>query len=255
MVRGLARAARALGRPEYAQAATRAVDCLGAEHWRDGRLLGSARARQSACLDDHAFLGEALLELLATRWRRADLEFAVALAEALLEHFEDRAHGGFWFTAHDAERLLQRPKTFADESLPSGNGVAARFLGRLGDLVGEPRYRVAAERTLRAAWASLAAAPAAHATLLDALADAVLGVETVVLRGPEGALGAWQTELARRYAPACQVFAIPADAPGLPPALAAKPGGGGEVVAYLCRGTHCEAPATTLAGLVGRLSR
>jgi hypothetical protein len=41
------------------------------------------------------------------------------------------------------------------------------------------------------------------------------------------------------------VFAIPADAPDLPPALAAKPAAAG-VVAYVCEGTTCAAPESSL---------
>ena len=33
-----------------------------------------------------------------------------------------------------------RPKSFADDATPSGNGVAARLLVRLGYLLAEPRY-------------------------------------------------------------------------------------------------------------------
>ena len=65
------------------------------------------------------------LRLLQTRWRADWLEFAVEIADALLERFEDRERGGFWFTAHDHEALMHRSKSFSDDSLPAGNGVAA----------------------------------------------------------------------------------------------------------------------------------
>ncbi len=62
-----------------------------------------------------------------------------------------RESGGFYFTASDHERLIHRSKTFSDEAVPSGNGVAASVLCRLGLLLGEVRYLDAAERTLKAA--------------------------------------------------------------------------------------------------------
>ena len=46
-------------------------------------------------------------------------------------------------------------EALADESLPAGNGVAARALGRLGHLVGDTRYLAAAEKCLQAAWPHL----------------------------------------------------------------------------------------------------
>jgi uncharacterized protein YyaL (SSP411 family) len=255
MVRGLAIAARALGRPELGHAATRAVDFIRAELWRDGRLLAShagGRAGGRAYLDDHAFLADALLELLQVRWRSADLAFAIELAEALLEGFEDREHGGFWFTAADAEPLVHRPKPFADEATPAGNGVAARVLQRLGYLLGEPRYLAAAERTLAAAWASLTLAPEAHAALLAALEERLSPTEIVLLRGPAAVVGPWAGELGRLYAPRRLVYAIADHAQDLPAAIATKtPAASG--LAYVCTGTRCEAPIDSFAVLVRRL--
>ena len=141
-------------------AAATAVDFVSETLLVDGRLLASFKdgeARFPAYLDDHAFLLDALLELLQARWSTEHLEFAITLADTLLEHFEDTENGGFYFTANDSEELIHRPKPLADESVPSGNGIAAFGLQRLGFLLGETRYLDAAERTLCAAW--IASAP------------------------------------------------------------------------------------------------
>jgi uncharacterized protein YyaL (SSP411 family) len=255
MIRGLAIAARALERPDLAAAATRAVDFLRRELWRDGRLFAThkdGRSHLAGYLDDYVFLAEALLELLATRWRPADLEFAVALAEAALAHFDDPAAGGFWFTADDAEALIHRSKSFADEALPAGNGVAARLYGRLGYLLGEPRYLAAAERTLKAAWSAIERYPPAHGSLLDALEERLHPTEIVILRGPADVVAPWHRDLARLYAPRRLVLAIPDTATGLPPALASKPAAPGGA-AYVCAGSVCEAPIDALPTLVRRL--
>ncbi|HEX7236101.1 MAG TPA: thioredoxin domain-containing protein, partial [Gammaproteobacteria bacterium] len=64
MIAGMARAARVLDRPELAESATRAVDFIRAELWRDGRLKATykdGRARFAAYLDDYAFLAHGLL--------------------------------------------------------------------------------------------------------------------------------------------------------------------------------------------------
>jgi uncharacterized protein len=255
MIQGLAVAARVLAREDLAAAATCAVDFLRAELWRDGRLFAThkdGRSQLKAYLDDYAFLADGLLDLLATRWRSADLEFAVELAEVLLAHFEDAANGGFWFTADDAEPLLHRSKSFADEALPSGNGVAARLFGRLGHLLGEPRYLLAAERVLRAAWSAIERYPPAHGSLLTALEEQLQPVEIVIVRGPAPDAAAWHAELSRVYAPRRLTFAIPDSCADLPPALAVR-ASGTTTLAYLCRGTSCEAPFTNLPALIRRL--
>src|SRR3982751_599431 len=173
MIGGIARAKRASDDIDALFAeAERALDFLHANVWRHGRLFAcyaGGVAKFPAYLDDHAFLLDALLAMLRVRWRRRDLDWAIALAAALLARFEDAAGGGFFFTAHDAEPLPQRPKPFMDESLPSGNGIAARTLLKLGHLIGETRYLDAAERTLRAAWSTLSEVPHACPALLLAL--------------------------------------------------------------------------------------
>ena len=44
-------------------------------------------------------------------------------------------------------------------------------------------------------------------------------------------------------------IAIPADEPGLPPGLAARRAPPSGCLAYVCRGTQCEAPLADLAAL------
>jgi uncharacterized protein YyaL (SSP411 family) len=256
MIRGLAVAARALERPDFAEAAERAVDFIRAHLWRDGRLLATCkdgRAHLAAYLDDYAFLADALLELLQYRWRSADLRFVVALTDAVLGHFEDRTSGGFFFTADDHEALMHRSKSFGDDATPSGNGVAVQVLLRLGHLLGESRYLDAAERALRAGWSPLERYPQGHATLLNALDERLRPIEIVIIRGAHAEAARWRNELAAVYAPRRLLFAIPDDAADLPVALAEKRAAQ-DTVAYVCRGMTCSAPLNSLEHLVSELA-
>jgi hypothetical protein len=263
-IKGLAIAARILDRPELADAATRTVDFIHRTMWRDGRLLATykdGRAHLKAYLDDYAFLAEALIELLQTRWRSRDLEFARALAEVLLSRFEDTESGGFFFTASDHESLIHRSRTFNDESVPSGNGVAASVLCRLGYLLAEPRYLQAAERTLKAARTSMERHPQAHLTLLAALEDYLEPLQIVIVRGAAAESRRWASSLRAHHSRCRLIFAIPGDAADLPPAIAAKRIGGDRIagdpdpVAYVCTGTSCSAPLTSLEEAERALSR
>src|SRR5690606_11430619 len=103
--------------------------------WRDGRLYATHRdgkTHLNAYLDDYAFLVDALIDLMQAEFRSADLAYARTLADAMLERFEDRNAGGFFFTSHDHERLIQRTKPAHDNATPAGNAVAAVALQRLG---------------------------------------------------------------------------------------------------------------------------
>jgi hypothetical protein len=248
MIKSLSVASRVLQRPDLAEAATTAVDFLRRHLWRDGRLLATykeGRAHLPAYLDDYAFLIDGLLELLQARWRSSDLEFARQLADVLLAQFEDGDDGGFFFTAKEHESLILRSKTYADESLPSGNGVAACALYRLGILLGETSYLDAAERTLRASWSAVQDYPQAHMSLINCLEDLLSPLQVLIIRGGAASANRWARELGVLYAPTRMIFAIPSDAIDLPDSLAAK-SAASETLAYLCSGMTCSAPLTNL---------
>jgi uncharacterized protein YyaL (SSP411 family) len=93
MIAGMARAARVFDRPDWLQSAQRAMDFVRSTLWHDGKLLATykdGKAHLNAYLDDHAFLLNALLELLQAEYRNVDLAFATQLADALLSRFDDR---------------------------------------------------------------------------------------------------------------------------------------------------------------------
>jgi uncharacterized protein len=255
MIGGLARAARRLARGDYAEAATRALDFIRAELWAEGRLKAvykDGRARFAAYLDDYALLAAGVLELLQYRWRDGDLDFACALADVLLARFEDE-RGGFFFTADDHESLIHKPKPFADEALPSGNGVAANVLVTLGHLLGEQRYLDAAERTVRAALHSIQRYPEGHPTLLRALDALLAPPQLVVVRAPTPALEAWRAARDATYDSRRLGFSIPADAASLRGLLAERTSRGAGGTAYLCEGLTCRAPIDSPAALAAAL--
>jgi len=243
-IAALARAARALQRPEWIGSADEALAALRQSAWGDGMLyanVAEANARIPGFLDDHAFLLDALLELLQCRWRDEDLEWAIALADTLLDKFEDRRHGGFRFSAAEHATPLQNPRTFTDEALPSGNGMAASALLRLGHLLGETRYLDAAERCLRAASEGLQKYPDVCSTLLRALREFHSPRTQVVIRYREDEEPVWREALRETNATRVEAFLIPAGAAALPGMLAQrKPRKGG--IAYVCTGLSCRAP-------------
>ena len=255
MIRGMAIAARALRRDDLATSATRALDFIRRELWRDGRLLATSmdgRAHLNAYLDDYVYLADAVLELQQVRFRSEELAFARELLEVVLRHFQDGSAGGFYFTSDDHETLIQRPKSFSDDAIPAGNGIAALVLQRMGHLLGEPRYLAAAEATLRTAWPALLQHPQAHMSLLAALEEFLSPGEVVIIRGTTDDVGSWSRALAKGFAPRRLVLAIPADATGLPPALADKAPLAG-TAAYLCRGQVCSEPLESLGALLEQL--
>ena len=256
-IRGFAIAGRALDRPDLIDKAAAAVDFISSHLMENGRLLASykdGKSRFPAYLDDHAFLLDALLELLQARWSNKHLDLATQMADLLLAHFFDAEDGGFFFTANDHEQLMHRPKPYADDATPSGNGIAVLALQRMGFLLGETRYLDAAEKTLRSSWRAMDEYPHGHVSLLSALEEYIRHPEIVIIRGAADEITRWRDSAARLYAPRRLVFAIDAETEALPGALADRKAESGKTIAYRCTGSQCSLPLDSWDALAGELS-
>ncbi len=237
-ISALASAARISGNEALVTTAQKALDFIRARLWVDGRLLAVARGSRSyqmGFLDDYAFLLDGVLEMLATSFRPADLEFAQLLARALLTHFEDPYQGGFFFTASDHETLIQRPRPLQDDATPAGNAVAARGLLRLGRLLDNLVYVNAAERTLKCAWDELQRSPQACGAMLGVLDEWLNPPAVVVLRGDKDQIQQVRRDLANEAIIRSQVYALD------PASLIQRYPVEGPFTAYRCDGTRCSA--------------
>jgi hypothetical protein len=251
MIKGMAHAGRFLDRPDFVESARRAADFVARELWHNGRLMATTRngkAHLNAYLDDYVLLAEGLLELCQARWSSPHFQFAIDLIEATLNHFEDREHGGFYFTSDDHEQLLHRQKPVGDDATPSGNGVAALVLLRFGHLLGDDRYLSAAERTLQALAGDVQRFPSAHCSLLNALEEYLDPTQTVVLRGHGPELQQWMRTCHDDYAPHRIIISIPDDALELVEALS-RHTATDKLQAYVCDGFACRAPITEMPDL------
>ncbi len=141
LVSGLCRAAHAAatwGDAALADEATALALAAGRRlvqaHVVDGRVMraefqGVVHTR--GYLDDVAFLARACLDLhertLEPQWRTE----ASTLAAYAIEHHVRPDHDGFFFTADDAEELIERTESQHDGPIPSGVGVIVEVLARL----------------------------------------------------------------------------------------------------------------------------
>ncbi len=244
MIKGLATAGRIFKQENWINSAVEASDFIRAQLWRDNRLVATfkdGKAHLNAYLDDYAYLLDALLELMQTQFRAADLSFAIELADVLLEQFEDPKAGGFFFTSHDHETLIHRPKPVQDNATPSGNGIAAITLQRLGYFLGETRYLTAAEKTLQLFYPSLSLQPDKYASLLTALKEHIEPPIVVVLRGEAITAQSWQWAIQDRF-PGAIVLNLSGELVGLPGCLIkALPADNtrNSVTAQVCKADSC----------------
>lgn len=256
MIAALAKAARALDAPEYAEAARRAATfILTTMRSEDGRLLHRWRegdAGLQANIDDYAFMVWGLIELYETTFDAAYLEDALELNDVLLTHFRDEKEGAFFFTPDDGEALLSRQKELYDGAIPSGNSVVMYNLLRLSRLTGNTDLEAEAARVSAYAGGLIRRMPSGFAAFLIGLDFAVGPTFEVVVVGRPGAADteAMLGALRSRYLPNKVVILRPeGDAPAvtrLAPYTATQRALGGEATAYVCRNFVCNRPTTSV---------
>jgi uncharacterized protein YyaL (SSP411 family) len=261
MLRAFAEAANAFGRSDYRDAAVRNAEFVLANLKRGDRLLRTHRDGESklnAYLEDYAYFADGLLALYEATFDARWFTEARALAETMIELFQDETDGGFFFTSSDHEDLIARTREIYDNATPAGNSVAADVLLRLSLFTGEARYRDLAERTIRLAREVMMRAPSAFGRLLCAL-DLYLSSPleiAVVGDGEDAARAEMLSEVYGRYMPNRVVAAsAPGDqgAVAAIPLLAGRKALGGRATAYVCRNFHCEAPITEAAELAAKI--
>jgi hypothetical protein len=255
MIAALGRAAQAFGEPAHARLAAGAAGFILKEMaGGDGRLLHRHRGGKTGIrgfLDDYALLVWGLLELYESTFQPQWLREAIWLTRTMVEQFEDRAEGAFFFTAADAQPVVARNKELQDGAVPSGNSVAILNLLRIARMTGDVSLEETAARALRAAERRAARAPSAFTHLLGAVDFAIGPAREVVVVGAAGGSDTREmlAAVVRPFRPNKAVLRrepgpagaeIVQLAPFTEPLVAL----GGKATAYVCRGFTCAVPTT-----------
>lgn len=187
MIAALATGAQVLENPVFASSAARAADfILSTLRNPRGGLLHTYRkgeASVSGFLDDYAFSIWGLIELYEATFEVRWLRTALELNAVLLDHFRDKARGGFFETPDDGERLLARPKETYDGAIPSGNSIEMMNLLRLARMTGDSQLEEVAAQMSRSFSREAAHNPAAHSHMLSAVDYAIGPSYEVVIAG------------------------------------------------------------------------
>jgi uncharacterized protein YyaL (SSP411 family) len=187
MIAAFAKAAAALGEPQYALAAKNAADFI----WdnlrdEDGKLQKRFRDGEAglpAHLDDYAFLVWGMLELYEAEFDPEYLQRAIDLNAMMLEEFWDPQNGGLFFTAEGQTDLIVRSKEIYDGAIPSGNSVAVFNLLRIGRMTANPDLEEKARLIGSAFSSQVSSVPVGHTQLLSAMIFAFGPAYEVVITG------------------------------------------------------------------------
>ena len=266
-IAAFATAGSGLGEPRLVRIAERAADRL-LEHLRDpktGRLFKRSRQGESGVdgvLDDYAFVAHGLLCVYRANGRARYLVAARELIDLALAEFWDPERGGFFLTRAGAEALFTRPRESYDGALPSGSGVMADVLVRLGLLTGEASYSERATETLASVASAVQQAPAGHTRSLLALDLATQPAFEVVLvgRGGEPEFDRLVEVARRSYGGHFVLHVLDETDPesrtalqAVAPFVAGLTAEDGRAAAFVCRRFACEQPVHDAQALSERL--
>jgi uncharacterized protein len=216
-------------------------------HVKDGQVRGPG------FLDDHAFVGDAALDLYEATGDSRWVRLARSLAESILAHFHDPVFEGFFFSPDDGPTTLVRVKDVYDHAVPSGSSIACRLLLRLGALV-DAKYAEPAERAVAAIAEAAAHNPLAMGVTVSLVDRLVRGSVDIVLVGPRdhAATRALGRAAQRAYLRDPVIaWADPNDPATLEACAVLWEGKHGlpEPAAFVCRGRTCSRPITDAAEL------
>jgi len=259
MIAALANTAAVFNEQGWLGLAARAFDFIAATMADGNRLYHTFRngqARHGGVLDDYAAMAWAALALHEVTGEAAYLNAARRWVGVADDLFWDDRHGGYFYTARDAETLIVRTRNASDNATPSGNGMMTRVLAKLFYLTGEDAYRERTAKLIAGFTGELTSNVLALATLIGGWELLTTAVQIVVLGergdGPSDAL----IGVAIASPMVNQVLqVVPADA-ALPPS---HPAAGmtqvdGRATAYVCRGPTCSLPLTDAASLGAALA-
>jgi uncharacterized protein YyaL (SSP411 family) len=217
-------------------------DRLG-HSWRQGQLKFPGLA------SDFAAMIHAALALHEATGRQSYLDQALAWQAALDRDYADAAMGTYYLTAVDAEGLVIRPASTADEATPNHNAVAAQNLIRLALVAGEDRWREKADRLIAAIAPQAVENIYMHMALLNAVDLRLRAAEIVVVgEGREAEV----LLAAARARPALDRIVFHAGlAAALPPNHPArdKAASSSAPRAFVCVGETCSLPVADVPGL------
>ena len=256
MITALADASLMLAEPSWLAAAERAFAFVARAMTRGDRLGHSWRQGQlkfPGLASDFAAMIRAALALHEVTGRPDYLQQAVAWQRALDRDYADADTGTYYLTAADAEGLVIRPASTADEATPNHNAVAAQNLIRLALLTGDDGSREKADRLIAAIAPATVDNLYMHMALLNAV-DLRLRAAEIVVTG-EGARAEALLNVARASASLDRIVLHARSAAALPPSHPAQQQvrAASEPSAFICVGETCSLPVTDPAGLAASL--
>ena len=194
---GLINAYKVTGDNNYYNSAKKCFDFIRNNMWVNNKLYACYHDKPyfNAYLDDYAFLSKACIEFLKVEWNEKDFSFLENLTDSLINSFQDKENGGFYYTSDTHEELIYRPKSYMDESLPSGNSIATEVLSELYELTGDSKYMIAVDKSISSAADSINRSKFSHCSLYLAAPNITVSKKLIIIRCEQGKIEEYKRKI------------------------------------------------------------
>lgn len=244
--------------PQYLEIARRCAMFILDQFMQDNRLSrvfgrdleGNAVVKNQGCLDDYAYLADALIDMASIDPDPIWLLRAGELLEAIEKHFYSKDENGYFYTADDHESLLVRPRSHFDGSTPSGTSAAVMAALKYARLTDRQDIEERALAILDIYLHHLARSPEQFANLLNCLDFAMADPIEVVIAVQNTKETEKQLLLTahRKYLPnkVALIMVEGQDNPVARALTAGKTTRNDETTIYICRNKACQDPISDL---------
>jgi len=143
MITAFAKGYRVTSDVRYLNAAKDCISFIENNLIVDEKLLRTYKngvAKIDGYLEDYSYFINALLDVFEIEPDEKYLKLSIKLGHHLVNHFWDSKNNSFFMTSDEHEKLIIRPKSNYDLSLPSGNSVSAFVMLRLYHLSQEQSF-------------------------------------------------------------------------------------------------------------------
>ncbi|MDH3695934.1 MAG: thioredoxin domain-containing protein [Nitrosopumilus sp.] len=143
MITAFAKGYRVTNDIRYLNAAKDCISFIEKNLFVNDKLLRTYKngtAKIDGYLEDYSYFVNALLDVFEIEPDPKYLKLSLKLGHHLVNHFWDSENNNFFMTSDEHEKLIIRPKSNYDLSLPSGNSVSAFLMLRLYHLSQEQTF-------------------------------------------------------------------------------------------------------------------
>lgn len=156
----------------YLETAKKCISFIENNLFVNDKLLRTYKnniAKIDGYLEDYSYFANALLDVFEIEPESKYLDLALKLGFYLVDHFWDSTSSSFFMTSDNHEKLIIRPKSNYDLSLPSGNSVSCFVMIRLYHLTQESKFLQIATQIMESQAQIAAENPFGFGYLLNAI--------------------------------------------------------------------------------------